>query len=157
MKYFFRFGEYMQLDRDRYVYSWIDGKWHPGKLKYNDKFFAYLENIPQFVKLSFLNCNKRRVYYFFKNISVEGIILQEPYLVRRNTKQLYYKGRPVDLDSLELDCYEGSCTPRKNGVYLDNGENMLAHEIEDFLNYLPKEDYETLVQDIYGHDSSAYL
>ena len=87
--------------------SWDNGYWSKHKLEYQGKFFVYEENVPANVRPEFENKGRKPLYNVKLYISEEGIFRDlnmcsdifsfEAYPV------FYYKGRPVDIDTLDVD------------------------------------------------------
>jgi hypothetical protein len=158
--------------------SWNNGYWSKHKLEYQGKFFVYEENVPANVRPEFENKGRKPLFNVRLYISEEGIFRDlnmwadissfEAYPV------FYYKGRPVDIDTFDVDydleaaeraandhysvekfSYHDANFDMKQGVYLDNGQKMTPQEIQGFLDSLSKDDRDKLREALFERDAPS--
>ena len=158
--------------------SWFNGSWSKYKLEYQSKFFVYEESIPASVRPEYRSRGKKPLFNVRHYISEEGIFWDlnmwadissfEAYPV------FYYKGRPVDIDSFDVDydldaaekaandrygvekfTYRDANFDMKKGLYLDNGQQMTPQEIQGFLDSLSKDNRDMLREALFERDAPS--
>ena len=161
---------------------WNNGYWAKHKLEYQGKFFIYEENIPVDARPGFKYKGRKPLYdrkpYINDYISVEGvfwIISKFPAISSPEAYPVfYYKGRPVDIDTFDVDydleaaeraandnysvekfSYRDANFDMKQGVYLDNGQKMTPQEIQGFLDSLSKDDRDKLREALFERDAPS--
>lgn len=147
--------------------SWKNGYWSKHKLQYQGKFFVYKENVPAHIQPEFESKGRKPLFNVRLHISEEGIYRdlkkQKENTIFRGYPVFYYKGRPVDIDTFDVDydqeaaeraandhysvekfTYRDANFDMKKGVYLDNGQRMTPQEIQGFLDSLSEDDRDKL-------------
>jgi len=157
--------------------SWDNGYWSKHKLEYQGKFFVYEENVPASVRPEFENKGKKPLFNVRLHISEEGIfrdLKQEVDSFFKAYPTSYYNGRPIDIDSLDVDydyeaaeraandnysvekfTYRDANFDMKQGVYLDNGQKMTPQEIQGYLNSLSKDERDMLREALFERDAPS--
>ena len=157
--------------------SWDNGYWSRHKLEYQGKFFVYEENVPANVRPEFENKGKKPLFNVRLHISEEGIfrdLKQEVDSFFKVYPISYYNGRPIDIDSLDVDydyeaaeraandnysvekfTYRDANFDMKQGVYLDNGQKMTPQEIQGYLNSLSKDERDMLREALFERDAPS--
>ena len=158
--------------------SWNNGYWSKHKLEYQSKFFVYRENIPAYILPEYNNKGQKPLFNVRLHISEEGIYRdlkkQKENTIFEAYPVFYYKGRPIDIDSLDVDydyeaaeraandrygvekfTYRDANFDMKKGLYLDNGQQMTPQEIQGFLDSLSKDNRDMLREALFERNAPS--